>query len=303
MKLGFLTVSLGSLGLDETVKWASEQGFQSLEIGAWPVENGRDYSSSTLDVKTLDEKKANEFKALFKKYEMEISALAYYDNNLDSDQNVRAAHIDHLKKVIDAANLLGVKYVGTFIGRNILKDVVGNLKEIEKVFPPILEYAKRKNVEIMIENCPMVGWQKPGVPGDLFYSPVLWREIFKILPDLRLNLDPSHLYWLDIDYVDVVNEFADKIVHTHAKDTEILQDGLYENGIFGPLFKNDKNWWRYRLPGLGEINWKSFISALQENGYNGVISIEHEDPVWEGSVEKVKKGLILGYRHLSPLII
>ncbi len=303
MKLGFLTVSLGSIGLDETVKWASEQGFQTLEIGAWPVENKRDYSSSTLDVETLDEKKANEFKELFKKYRMEISSLAYYDNNLDSDQNVRASHISHLKKVIDAANLLGVKYVGTFIGRNITKDVTGNMKEIEKVFPPILEYAKHKNVEIMIENCPMVGWQKEGIPGDLFYSPVLWREIFEILPDLKLNLDPSHLYWLDIDYVDVVNEFADKIVHTHAKDTEILQDGLYENGIFGPLFKNGKSWWRYRLPGLGEINWKSFISALYENGYNGVISIEHEDPVWEGSIEKVKKGLILGYRHLSPFII
>ncbi|MGC8544755.1 sugar phosphate isomerase/epimerase family protein [Athalassotoga sp.] len=303
MKLGFLTVPLGNLGLDEIAKWASEIGFQTLEIGAWPVDNRRDYSSSTLDVKTLDEKRANEFKALFKKYGLEISSLAYYDNNLDTDQNIRSAHIDHLKKVIDAANLLGVKYVGTFIGRDIEKDIVGNMKEIEKVFPPVLEYAKRKNVQIMIENCPMVGWQKSGIPGELFYSPELWRAIFEILPDLKINLDPSHLYWLDIDYVDVVNEFADKIVHTHAKDTQILQDGLYEHGIFGPLFKNGKNWWRYRIPGLGEIDWKSFISALQENGYNGVVSIEHEDPVWEGSIEKVKKGLILGYRHLSQFII
>jgi sugar phosphate isomerase/epimerase len=303
MKLGFLTVSLGNLGLDEIAKWASETGFQTLEIGAWPVDNRRDYSSSTLDVKTLDEKRANEFKALFKKYGLEISSLAYYDNNLDADQNIRSSHIDHLKKVIDAANLLGVKYVGTFIGRDIEKDIIGNMKEIEKVFPPVLEYAKRKNVQIMIENCPMVGWQKAGIPGELFYSPELWREIFEILPDLKINLDPSHLYWLDIDYVDVVNEFADKIVHTHAKDTQILQDRLYEYGIFGPLFKNDKNWWRYRIPGLGEIDWKSFISALQENGYNGVVSIEHEDPIWEGSVEKVKKGLILGYRHLSQFII
>ncbi len=303
MKLGFLTVSLGNLGLDEIAKWASEIGFEALEIGAWPIDNKRDYAASTLDVKTLDEKKANEFKTLFKKYKLEISSLAYYDNNLDADQNIRSTHIDHLKKVIDAANLLGVKYVGTFIGRDIEKDIAGNMKEIEKVFPPILEYAKRKNVEIMIENCPMVGWQKPGIPGELFYSPALWKEIFEILPDLKINLDPSHLYWLDIDYVDVVNEFADKIVHTHAKDTQILQDGLYENGIFGPLFKNGKNWWRYRIPGLGEIDWKSFISALQENGYKGVVSIEHEDPVWEGSVEKVKKGLILGYRHLSPFIV
>jgi|UniRef100_A0A7V3REY1 sugar phosphate isomerase/epimerase len=303
MKLGFLTVALGNLGLEEISKWASEQGFTSLEIGAWPVDNKRDYSSSTLNVATLDDKKAKEFKELFKKYHIDISSLAYYDNNLDSNPSLRSAHITHLKKVIDAANLLNVKLVGTFIGRDVTKSVEENLKEIEKVFPPILDYAKSKGVQIMIENCPMVGWQQQGIPGNLFYSPVLWKEIFKILPDLKLNLDPSHLYWLDIDYLAVIDDFADKIVHTHAKDTEILEDGLYENGIYGPLLKKGKGWWRYRLPGLGEIDWQAFISVLQENGYDGVVSIEHEDPVWEGDEEKVKKGLILGYRNLSTLII
>ncbi len=303
LKLGFITVALGNLGLDEIVKWSSEQGFKTLEVGAWPLDNRRDYSSSTLNVETLDEKKSKEFKELFKKHGMEISSLAYYDNNLDANLDVRNAHILHLKKVIDAAHLLGVKYVGTFIGRNVNKSVDENMKEIEKVFPPILDYAKNKGVDIMIENCPMVGWQQPGTPGNLFYSPVLWKEIFRILPDLKLNLDPSHLYWLDIDYLSVIDDFADKIVHTHAKDAEILEEGLYENGIYGPLFKKGKGWWRYRLPGLGEIDWQSFISVLQENGYDGVVSIEHEDPVWEGSEEKVKKGLILGYRHLSQFII
>lgn len=55
--------------------------------------------------------------------------------------------------------------------------------------------------------------------------------------------------------------------------------------------------------GFGEIDWQTFVSVLQEEGYDGVVSIEHEDPIWSGTEEKVKKGLILGYRHLSPFII
>ncbi len=57
------------------------------------------------------------------------------------------------------------------------------------------------------------------------------------------------------------------------------------------------------MPGLGEINWARFVSALQEAGYNETLSIEQEDPVWSGSEEKIKKGLILAARHLKPLLI
>lgn len=306
MKLGFLTVSLGSLPLGEVVPWASEQGFQTLELGAWPVDNSRDFSSTTLDVTTLDASKAREFKDLFAKHGIEISSLAYYDNNLEADPAKRAANHEHLRKVIDAASLLGVELVGTFVGRNITKSMPENLEEFSKVFPSLIDYAESKNVRLMIENCPMPGWQEWGLPGNLFYSPELFREIFRVTPDsFGLNLDPSHLHWLGIDYLSVVEEFSDRIFHAHAKDTEILNDGLHDYGVFGSVKStgHGQGWWRYRLPGLGEIDWQAFISKLQENGFDGVLSIEHEDPVWEGSEEKVKKGLTLGYRHLSPFIV
>jgi sugar phosphate isomerase/epimerase len=57
------------------------------------------------------------------------------------------------------------------------------------------------------------------------------------------------------------------------------------------------------MPGLGDVDWKQFTSALQENGYSGVVSIEHEDPIYEGTEEKVKKGLLLGQRFLSGFVI
>lgn len=308
MKIGFLTACLPSVPLDELVKWASKQGYQMLEVAAWPIDNTRDYSGSSIDVATLNESKAAEVKKLFADNSMEISSLAYYDNNLHSDPATRKRINEHLKKVIDAANLLDVNMVGTFVGRNITKSIDENLAEYRIVFGELLDYAKSKNVRLMFENCPMPGWQAPGVPGNLAYSPELLRELFKIAsPEwLGLNIDPSHFYWLGIDYLKVIDEFSDRICHAHAKDTEILTDGIYESGIYGNVLAEGGHgggWWRYRMPGLGEIDWAEFIAKLMDSGYDGVISTEHEDPVWGGTEERIKRGLILGYKHLSPLIV
>ena len=121
MKLGFLTVCLGAMSLKKKAKWASENGFEALEIACWSKSNGRDYSSCDIDVETLDQEKAAEINLFMKEYGLKISSLAYYDNNLDRDMNKREKTNKHLKKVIDAANILDTDMVGTFVGRNIDK--------------------------------------------------------------------------------------------------------------------------------------------------------------------------------------
>ncbi|MGJ8455215.1 sugar phosphate isomerase/epimerase family protein [Pseudothermotoga sp. U03pept] len=305
MKVGFLTVALGKMKFEEIANWACENGFEALEVAAWPVVNERDFSSTTIDVEQFDEEKAEKIKSLLEKKGLSISSLAYYDNNLDADLEKRRRVNEHLKKVIDAASLLKVELVGTFIGRDIRKSVEQNFEEFEKVFKPLISYAERKNVKLMIENCPMVGWQEPEKIGNIFYSPQLWREIFRVTPDsFGLNYDPSHLYWLGIDYVKVIQEFKDRIFHVHAKDVEIDDSLLDDQGIFGHFGTNlhGKSWWSYRLPGFGEIDWEEFILALKKIGYDFVISIEHEDPVWFGTVEKSKVGLKMGLEHLRRFV-
>ncbi len=305
MKLGFLTVALGNTRLEELVPWASSVGFEALEIAAWPLVNERDFSSTTINVEELTKSKAERIRSLLEKHGLIVSSLAYYDNNLDANEQKRKAINDHLKKVIDAANMLGVELVGTFIGRDIRKSVEQNIEEFEKVFKPIIAYAESKNVKLMIENCPMVGWQQEEKIGNIFYSPQLWREIFRITPNsFGINYDPSHLHWLGIDYVKVLEEFKDRIFHVHAKDTEINQQLLNYQGIFGHFGTNlhGKSWWIYRLPGFGEIDWQEFIKALKKVGYDFVISIEHEDPIWAGAVEKSKKGLVMGLNHLKQFV-
>jgi sugar phosphate isomerase/epimerase len=308
MKLGFLTACLPKLKLEELVQWSSKQGFQTLELASWPAKSSRDYQAKQIDAANFTKDDAKRVNEIFSKYNMSISAMAYYDNNLHPDMKKRNAYLKHLRKVIDTAGMLNVKLVGTFVGSRPDKTPTQNMKEIGKVFREVVKYAEDRNVKIMIENCPMENWVKFGLPGNYAYSPELWDAMFNEVPskNFGLNLDPSHLYWLGIDYIQVIKDYSQKIFHAHAKDTEVLAEGEYNYGLFGRQIEPipwKSGWWRYRMPGLGEINWMKFISTLQEYKYDYVLSIEHEDPVFEGTEEKVKKGLILGYKHLSQYTI
>lgn len=308
MKLGFLTACLPELKIDNIVQWAAAHGFEALELAVWPVESSRDYQARQIDAANFSNDDAKKILDLFAKHNIEISALAYYDNNLHPDLNMRNSYLKHLNSVIDTASKLNVKLVGTFVGSRPDKSPKENILEIGKVFREILKFAEDRNVKIMIENCPMENWVQFGFPGNYAYSPELWEALFNEIPseNFGLNLDPSHLYWLGIDYIKVVKDYSSKIFHAHAKDTEILSEEKNNYGLFGRQIDPipwKSGWWRYRMPGLGEIDWKKFISTLQEYNYDYVLSIEHEDPVFEGSEEKIKKGLQLGYKHLSQFII
>jgi sugar phosphate isomerase/epimerase len=296
MKIGFLTGALNELPLEEVAAWASEAGFQTLECGAWPMKKGQ--KGPNLDVAGLTKTKAAELARMMADLGLEISSLGYYDNMLAPEPAARTEKSKHLKKVIDAAELLGVGLVGCFIGRNPAKKLDENLPEVKKVFGPLCKYAADHGVRLMIENCPMVGWQFEGLVGNIACMPDMWLKIFDVLSgsEIGLNYDPSHLLWLGIDHVALIPEFIDRIWHTHAKDTEIVDAAYARDGIYG------RNWWRYRMPGLGEIDWCQFISVLGEHGYNGVLSLEHEDPVWEGTTEKSKQGLVLARRHLARFL-
>ena len=237
-----------------------------------------------------------------RRHDLEISALAYYPNHLDPDQATREAVNGHLRRVIEAAQLLEVGVVGTFVGRDQHRSEEDSLGEFKRVWPPMVRYARERNVKIAIENCPMI-FSNDEWPGgrNLAYSPALWRRLFEIVPDdnFGLNLDPSHLVWQFIDYTRAVRDFAPRIFHVHAKDMEVDRDGLYEHGVMSL----GMGWQVPRLPGLGEVRWDRFISALYANGYDWVVSVEHEDRRFEGNLELVQRGFIVARNTLRPLIV
>ena len=302
MKLGLLTAAFPDLTLEEIAIWAHDNGFEALEIACWPSsgsEHRRYAGVAHIDVHDFN---AKEVRKLLGRYDLEISSLAYYPNNLDPDADARQAANDHLGRVVEAAQLLEVETVGTFVGRDQRRSVAENLEDFKRVWPPLVRHAREHGVRIAIENCPMI-FSADEWPGgrNLAYSPALWRQMFEIIPDenFGLNFDPSHLVWQFIDYTRAVREFAPRIFHVHAKDMEIDRDGLYDEGVMSLGL----GWQVPRLPGLGEVRWDRFISALYAIGYDWVVSIEHEDRDFEGELELVQRGFLLARNTLRPLVV
>ena len=303
MELGFMTAAFPNLSFEEVAAWAAGNGFEMLEVACWPLgKASRRYAGVThIDVDDFSAADAKAIQVVLAKYDLKISSLGYYPNPLHPDPEHRAMVIDHLKKVILAAEKLGVPIVGTFVGRDKSKTIEDNLENFKVVWPPIVKYAAEHNVKIAIENCPMI-FSNDEWPGgaNLAISPGVWRKMFEIIPDdnFGLNLDPSHLIWQFIDYVRVVYEFGERIFHVHAKDLRIDYEGLYQNGVMSA----GMGWQIPRLPGLGDVDWGKFISALYGVGYDYVISIEHEDRAFEKTEDLVKRGFLISRDVLQPYI-
>ena len=303
MRLGLMSAAFPKMSLEQVVEWAAGNGFEMLELACWPVGKAeRRYAGVThVDANDLNAAKAKKIVGLMSKRQLEISSLGYYPNPLHADPDHRALVIDHLKKVIVAAELLKVPIVGTFIGRDKNKTLEENLDEYARVWPPIVKFAADHGVKIAIENCPMI-FSNDEWPGgnNLAISPAVWRKMWEIIPDANfgLNLDPSHLIWQMIDYVRVVYEFGSRIFHVHAKDLRIDRDQLYQRGVMSL----GMGWQIPRLPGLGDVKWDQFISALYGVGYDYVISVEHEDRAFEKTDKLVKRGFLIARDALRPYI-
>lgn len=304
MKLGFVSSILDGWNFEEMMDTAADTGLECVEVACWPQGTGaRRYAGvSHIDVDNLDDEKIAYIQDYCRKKGVEISSLAYYDNALDHDPEKQKATVEHLKKVIDASARLGVNMVTTFIGRDQYKNVEENLELVKEIWPPILKLAEEKGVKIAIENCPMLfdAGQWPG-GQNVFTTPAIWRKIFEILPseNLGINYDPSHFIWQMIDYIEPLYEFKDKIFHVHFKDIKLYQEKLKDVGIIAyPL-----EYMSPKLPGLGDVDWGKYVSALTDIGYDGPACIEVEDKAFESDREKILDSLKLSERYMRQFVI
>ena len=306
MKLGFVSAILDQSNYEEMMDVASELGFQCVEVACWPQGKAeRRYAGvSHIDAERVleDGEYAAHILSYAKEKGVEISSLAFYPNTMDGNLEKRAAAVEHLMNLIRASAKLGVGMVTTFIGRDQTKTVEENLELVKEVWPPIMELAREKGVKVAIENCPMLfgSDQWPG-GQNLMTTPAIWKKVFEILPyeNLGINYDPSHFVWQMIDYIKPIYEFKDKIFHVHYKDIKVYPDRLNQCGIMAyPLdFMSPK------LPGLGDVDWGRYVSALTDIGYTGFTCIEVEDKAFEGSKEAVLNSLKLSKRYMEQFVI
>jgi sugar phosphate isomerase/epimerase len=301
MRLGFVSAILPDLSLDEILAFAADEGFGCVEVMCWPPGGAdRRYAGVThLDVTSLTDDRADRVRELAQARGVQISGLGYYPNPLDPDPTTRVVVVEHLIQVIRAAPRLGVDVVNTFIGRDPTKSIDDNWAGLQAVWPGIVSEAKGAGVKIGIENCPML-FSKDEWPGgkNLAVSPAVWRRMFAEFPDgtVGLNFDPSHLIFQHIDYLRAIREFSKHFVHVHAKDTRIDADRLYEVGSAG------LGWHTPKLPGLGDVDWGQFFSALSDTGYTGAVCVEVEDRAYEGSLADRKRSLRQSRKFLEQFM-
>ena len=302
MKLGLLTAPFEDWSLEEVAAWAGPEGFAVLEVACWPAASGdrRRYAgTSHIDVRDMTRERGSEITVMLAEHGIEISGLGFYPNPLHPDAEVAQAARAHLRDVITAAGTMGVGVVNTFVGGDRTKTLDENWEAAQSVFPDIVAHARDSGVTLAFENCPMI-FTADEWPGghNIAYAPGTWRRILEEWEGAAMNFDPSHLVWQMIDQDRFMKEFAPHFAHVHAKDVEVDRDGLYENGVMSV----GMGWQIPRLCGLGDVDWSRFFSSLYRFGYDGPVIIEHEDRVFEGSDEALKRGFKIAQGTLAPYI-
>lgn len=303
LNLGFASAILPDVSFDEVINFAGTTGFTCVEMMCWPVSKAeRRYAGVThIDVTQFDKSKAADHKAQAAAAGVAISALGYYPNALSPNADESKTAVEHIKKVIKAAGLLGIGRMNTFLGRDWTKSVDDNWPRFLKTWKPLIKFAEDQGVRVGIENCPML-FTRDEWPGgkNLGTTPAIWTRMFSDIPSdhFGLNYDPSHMVWQQMDYLQPMKHFANKLFHIHAKDVRVDRDRLDQVGIMAhPLEYHTP-----KLPGLGEINWGRFCSVLTDVGYRGPVCVEVEDRAYEGSLETRKDSLRQSHRYLRNFI-
>jgi sugar phosphate isomerase/epimerase len=202
-----------------------------------------------------------------------------------------------------------IEYIKRFSGKE-------ELNFFTVMLPEKPEYSRSENFRCMVESyktlVPVLESQKariviegwPG-PGALCCTPEGLRAFFKECPSpvFGVNYDPSHLIRMGIDPLRFLREFANRVYHIHAKDTEPLEEGLYEFGnLQPPTFAKAECFggmhWRYAIPGHGVMKWSAAFEILADAGYQGCVSVELEDTHFFADGNAQKEGLLLSAQFL-----
>ncbi|MEO1616996.1 MAG: sugar phosphate isomerase/epimerase family protein [Planctomycetota bacterium] len=303
MQLGFVSAILPDVDLRRLFEIASELHYDCVEVMCWPVgKSSRRYAGIThIDVHKLDGTACEEIRELQVDKGVSISGLGYYPNPLSPDQDEADAATAHLMSVIDAAAVLGIGVVNTFIGRDWTKTVDENWPRFLATWQPIIRHAEQQQVRVGIENCPMFFTDDEWPGGkNLAHSPAIWERMFDSIPSdcFGLNYDPSHMVFQQMDYVAPLKAFADKLFHIHAKDVRVDTDALDRVGVLA----NPNQWHSPKLPGLGDVNWGRFFSALTDTDYSGPVCVEVEDRAYEGSEDDILRSLRQSERFLRGYV-
>ncbi|MBE7025262.1 MAG: sugar phosphate isomerase/epimerase [Ruminococcaceae bacterium] len=311
MKLGVLTVALANMSLENAFSYLHERGVQTVEIGA-----GGFPGKAHLDPAKLlgNDAAIEEIKSLLRKYELEISALSTHGNPVHPDKTVAEGFHRDFEDTVLLAEKLGVDTVITFSGCPGDCPTSKYPNWVTCPWPDdflhILEYQWN---EVLIpywkkaaEFAKSHGIEKIALemhPGFCVYNPETLLRLRKAVGDIiGANFDPSHLVWQGMNPVEAIRTLGSAIHHFHAKDTYLDKTNAAKNGYLDtkPYSEIPERAWTFRTVGYGNgaAMWKEMLSMLRTVGYDGAISIEHED-----ALMSAEEGLNKAITFLKDILI
>lgn len=256
---------------DKLITWAKEKGFGALDVPA-NVALATKVAQAGLRLGSVD--------------------LAEKKLMISPDKAKRADAVARNAEHIKACAALGpVNFFTGMSPENPDAPRKENFAHMAAAYSALAPTLEQYNGRVVIEGYP--------APGALCCTPETYRALFKECPSkaIGVNYDPSHLIRMGIDPIRFLSEFGERVYHVHGKDTELLPERLYEYGTFQPLtfgerIKFGDTYWRYTIPGHGQMRWGEAFRILKEFGYTGCVSIELEDANFNGTEDGERTGLI-----------
>ena len=311
MKLGVMNPVLSSYSFEEALSYLKNLGVEAIEIGAGGFPGDCHLNAADIINNPL---KADEYKKLLQKYDIEISAISCHGNPLHPQKEIAYKFHNEFKNAILAAEMLDVKTIIGFSGCPGDCETSKHPNWVTCAWPSdFLEILDWQWNEIVIPYWrDMAGFaKKHGIeniafemhPGFVVYNPETLLKLRNSVGDIiGANFDPSHLFWQGIDIVSAIKALKGAIYHFHAKDTKIDMLNCGVNGVLDTksLANVTERSWIFRTVGYGHGKevWNDIISTLKSTGDDGVVSIEHED-----GLMSPKEGLEKAVSFLKEVII
>jgi sugar phosphate isomerase/epimerase len=311
MKLGVLTVPLSARPIEKALEYLAGLGVQSVEIGT----GGYPGNAHLNPVAALEDPSIIEnIKTHLKKFNLTISALSCHGNPIHPNKEAREKFCADFDNTCKVAEKLGVDTIITFSGCPGDYPGAQNPNWVTCAWPPeyldILKYQWEDELipywKKAAEFAAKYGVTKIALemhPGFCVYNPRTLLQLREAVgPAIGANFDPSHLFWQGINPVEAIKVMGDAIHHFHAKDTRVDYYNAAINGTLETSRYDDfvNRGWVFRTVGYGngETVWRDIISTLRAIGYDGAISIEHED-----GLMSIEEGLEKAVEFLKPILM
>ncbi|MBM3708905.1 MAG: sugar phosphate isomerase/epimerase [Actinobacteria bacterium] len=310
MKLGVMANVFIDKKWPDACRAAKDAGLSAIEPGSGGFVGKAHCNPGEL----LNNKEAlKEWVEAVEKNGLEVSAFACHGNMLHPDKKVSDKHIADFEATIELASRIGVKVINEFAGCPGSSENSKEPNWITCPWPPYFGDAVKWQWEKKVIPfwASMAGKLKKAKvvvalemhPGDVVYNPealLMLREAAG--EEICCNFDPSHLFWQGMDPIVCIKRLGSAIVHVHAKDSKIDESVVEFRGVndwkhYGEIAKRA---WTFRTVGYGHGAdfWNEFVSALRLIGYDGAISIEHEDPLMSAN-----EGLTKAIRFLKDVLL